>query len=117
MSAATATVASTGSTIRVKHRAAWCAVPEALLQDARLGHAAARLGAWMAGRPDGWETHKGHAMRVLHLGEAAWDRAMRELRAAGYLTTQPKRVGGRWAGQDYDFDPEPPRAPASEAAA
>lgn len=104
------------NTVKVQNRSPWCAVPEALLQDGRLGHAAARLGAWLSGRPDGWEVKKWHAMKVLHLGETLWDRSTRELKAAGYLITVPVRSGGRWAGQDYIFDPmgQHPCAPSED---
>lgn len=93
------------TSVKIYNKAPWCAVPEALLQDGRLGHAAARLGAWLAGRPDGWEVRKGQVMRVLGLGEDLWDRATRELKNADYLLTVPIRDSGRWAGQHYVFDP------------
>ena len=99
------------SQITVKRRGWWGSIPESLLADLRLGHAAVRLGAWLAMRQDGWQVRKQHARRVLGLGESLWDRACAELKAAGYLSVVPLRTAGRFSGQDYVFDPVPPEIP------
>ena len=100
-----------GGTLRHRRRFAWCQVPEKLIEHPKLSHAAVRLGAWLAGRPDGWIVHKSHARTVLCLSEDAWKRALAELRGAGYLETIPRRgAGGKMAGQDYIFDSIPETA-------
>lgn len=97
-----------GGTLRHRRRFAWCQVPEKLIEHQQLSHAAVRLGAWLAGRPEGWVVHKNHARSVLRLSDDGWRRALSELRKAGYLETTPRRgAGGKMAGQDYLFDSTP----------
>lgn len=94
------------SQITIKRRGWWGSIPENLLTDYRLGHAAVRLGAWLAIRPDGWVVRKNNAKDRLQLGEASWDRACKELKAAGYMVTCQTRRSGTFAGVQYAFDPE-----------
>nr|WP_315471914.1 hypothetical protein [uncultured Rhodoferax sp.] len=96
--------------IQVHRSKPWAAVPESLIVDQRLGHAAVRLGCWLAGRPDGWVVRKHHAKMVLGLGEDAWDRACRELKHAGYLRTTMLRQEGRFVGLSWTFDLYPAAA-------
>lgn len=103
------------SQITIKRRGWWGSIPESLLTDQRLGHAAVRLGAWLAMRQDGWQVRKQHARTVLGLGESVWDRACSELKQAGYLVIVPLRAGGRFVGQDYTFDPCPDPSDPPEA--
>ena len=98
--------------LRHKNRR-YCSIPLDLLQDARLSHAAVRLGAWLACRPDDWIVHKTHAQKMLALSQHGWKSALRELRTTGYLTTTPRKsLSGKMCGQDYLFD----SAPRDEAA-
>lgn len=96
--------------IQVHRSKPWAAVPESLIVDQRLGHAAVRLGCWLAGRPDRWIVRKHHAKMVLGLGEDAWDRACRELKHAGYLRTTMLRQEGRFVGLSWTFDLYPAEA-------
>lgn len=94
-----------GGSIRVKNRHAYCQVPEAMLGNQLLGHGAVRLGAYLSGRPEGWVVHKENTRRFLHLSQEGWTMAVKQLRQAGYLVTEPRRrPDGRMAGQDYIFD-------------
>jgi hypothetical protein len=103
------------SQITIKRCGWWGSIPESLLTDQRLGHAAVRLGAWLAMRQDGWRVRKQHVRTVLGLGESVWDRACSELKQAGYLVIVPLRAGGRFIGQDYTFDPSPDIPDSPEA--
>lgn len=93
--------------IQISKKKAWGAVPEALVQDRRLGHPAKVLGVWLTLRPDGWKVHKEQAKDVLGLGEKNWDKACKELTEAGYLSRVPVRVKGQFKGHEYCFDPQP----------
>ena len=97
--------AAGGGSITVKNRHAYCQVPEEMLGNELLGHGAVRLGAYLAGRPEGWVVRKELTRRFLHLSQEAWTTAVKQLRRAGYLVTVPRRGSdGRMAGQDYIFD-------------
>ena len=93
--------------IQIVKNKPWGAIPEALITDPRLGHAAVRLGVWLAIRPDGWRVWKEHSKRECRLGEDSWDRACRELKNAGYLMVKTSRSGGRFGGLQLEFNPQP----------
>ena len=74
-----------GPTIRISKRRPFSAVPDDVLTDHRLGDRAARLLAWLVGRPDGWDIRVAPLRRLFRLSEPQWRSARRELEAAGYF--------------------------------
>lgn len=94
--------------IKINTKRPWGAVPESLLTDKRLGHAACRLGCWLATRPNDWVVHRSHAMGELSLGIDAWQSARRQLVAAGYLKIAGQaREKGVFRHLLLEFDPQP----------
>lgn len=93
--------------IKLSRTKAWGEVPEALVEDPTLSHAARLLGVWLAIRPDGWKVNKSQVKKVLGMGEKNWDKACRELTNAGYLSSEQVRKEGAFNGLDFSFNPEP----------
>jgi len=100
-------------TVKLKG-AAWGAVPEPLVEDPRLSHAAVRLGVWLCIRPPGWKVRPGHVMGQLRFGKDLYQRARRELIDAGYLVIEVARAErGRFGETVWEFD----RCPTNAAGA
>lgn len=72
------------SAIRIRKMVQFSAVPDAVFS-LGMGHTAVLILAWALGRPDGWEFHIGHMMRVLNLTDKTWPRAKKELVKAGFF--------------------------------
>ncbi len=87
-----------GGVVRVNlSGCAWSAVPIAFLENKTINLTARVVGAWLVGRPDGWQISISHMLRALGIGKDAWQRAARELEEAGFLTRAcaPTGPGGR----------------------
>lgn len=97
--------------IRIDTTKPWGVVPEAMIEDGRLGHRAALLAVWLTIRPDGWKVWKEYAKMKCRLGEDGWDTACRQLEEAGYLLTKKSRTAGRFSGLQIEFNPQPDGRP------
>lgn len=104
----------------VRQSARWGAVPEALLEDVRLGLDARAVASWLATRPDGWEIRIDPLCRRLAVGRERWRRIARELEETGRLHRQRSQLAdGRWRWT-LVFDalgglPPPPDSPKNES--
>ncbi len=112
-----------GGVIRVNHSERWGAVPEALLEDERLGLDSRAVASWLAIKPSGWQIIVSvlrRRLRTVALSEATgdvvcreltndrWRRIAKELEAAGYLTREKIHGrSGRWTWH-ITFNPRPP---------
>lgn len=81
-----------GGTLEVVHSARWGAVPEALLEDKRLGLDARGAAAWLAIKPPGWKIIIEVLCDRLNIRRGRWQRIARELEELGYL--QRNRIHG-----------------------
>lgn len=96
-----------GGTLEVVHSARWGAVPEALLEDKRLGLDTRGTAAWLAIKPTGWKIVIEVLCNRLDITRGRWQRIARELEAFGYL--QRDRVhgsNGQWIWMT-SFSPVP----------
>lgn len=81
----------TGGVVQVRHVTRYGAVPEALLEDARLSLDSRAVAAWLAVKPGGWQICvTSLRMRLAppgreKLGKDLWQRIAVELQSAGYL--------------------------------
>lgn len=67
-------------------------VPNALLSDDRLSIGARGAMAWILSHGGGFKLHRSGMMQAFGVGRTAFDRIMRELKAAGYINTITKHV-------------------------
>lgn len=72
------------SKIRISKKMPFSAVPD-MVFSLDLSHTAIVILAWALGRPDGWEFYIGHMLRTLHLTEAKWATARKQLITAGFF--------------------------------
>ncbi|CAB3814313.1 hypothetical protein LMG26846_00057 [Achromobacter insuavis] len=96
-----------GGTLEVVHGARWGAVPEALLEDKRLGLDTRGTAAWLAIKPTGWKIIIEVLCNRLDITRGRWQRIARELQEFGYL--QRDRVhgsNGQWIWMT-SFSPVP----------
>lgn len=91
-----------GGVIQVAHAGRWGAVPEAMLEDARLSLDARAVAAWLAIKASGWQINISALRRAVGkddkpLGKDKWLRIARELEDAGYFARQcGKGADGQW---------------------
>ena len=84
----------------------WGAIPEALLEDVRLGAPARLLAAWRCTRPDGWQVYSEHVQKVLGFGKDKFQAARRQLIEFGYVSMRPTRgIGGKFGASGWVFQP------------
>lgn len=102
-----------GGVLQVVHTERYGAVPEALLEDRRLGLDSRAVASWLAIKASGWQINVAYLRSRLalpgkeELGQALWLRIARELESAGYLSRK-KRKGesGLWVWH-ITFNPVP----------
>lgn len=105
-----------GGVVQVVHTARYGAVPEALLEDRRLGLDTRAVAAWLAIKASGWQIKISYLRCSLalpgktELGKDLWQRIAAELESAGYLSrTKLKGSNGLWLWH-ITFNPAPPNA-------
>lgn len=81
------------STVRVRKRQRWSAVPDAVLENTSLSFSARLTLGWLLGREEGWEIRVGYMCKVLGLTDKTWPRVRGELIEAGFYSQQ-KNVDG-----------------------
>lgn len=102
-----------GGVVQVVHTARYGAVPEALLEDRRLGLDSRAVAAWLAIKASGWQINVAYLRWCLalpgkdELGKDIWQRIATELESAGYLSrTKQKGQSGLWVWH-ITFNPVP----------
>jgi hypothetical protein len=102
-----------GGVVQVLHTARYGAVPEALLEDRRLGLDTRAVAAWLAIKASGWQINVAYLRWSLalpgktQLGKDLWQRIASELETAGYLSrTKLKGQNGLWVWH-ITFNPAP----------
>lgn len=102
-----------GGVVQVVHTARYGAVPEALLEDRRLGLDSRAVAAWLAIKASGWQINVAYLRWCLalpgkeELGKDIWQRIATELESAGYLSrTKQKGQNGLWVWH-ITFNPVP----------
>jgi hypothetical protein len=102
-----------GGVVQVVHTARYGAVPEALLEDRRLGLDSRAVAAWLAIKASGWQINVAYLRWCLalpgkeELGKDIWQRIATELESAGYLSrTKHKGQNGLWVWH-ITFNPVP----------
>lgn len=102
-----------GGVVQVVHTARYGAVPEALLEDRRLGLDSRAVAAWLAIKASGWQINVGYLRWCLalpgkeELGKDIWQRIATELESAGYLSrSKQKGQNGLWVWH-ITFNPVP----------
>ena len=101
-----------GERIKINKKKPWGCVPEALVQDVRLGTTARVVGVWLCIRPPNWVVRRDYLLQVLGIGLDAWWRARRQLLQHGYLVENRERQGGRFTSAELEFFPEPAQTTA-----
>lgn len=87
----------TGGVIQVECAGRWGAVPEALIEDNRLGLDTRAVAAWLAMKVNGWQISIKFLRQRLNLKEERWLRMAREMEDAGYFSRRRmKGEMGRW---------------------
>lgn len=79
------------STVKVRKRQRWSAVPDAVLENTSLSFSARLTLGWLLGREEGWEIKVGYMCRALGLTDKTWPKVRDELVEAGFYS-QEKRV-------------------------
>jgi hypothetical protein len=101
-----------GGVVQVWHQTKFGTVPEALLEDERLGLDARAVAAWLAIKQDGWMINIGVLRHRLAfhgkiLGKERWKRIAEELEAAEYLSRRKTNgPNGQWIW-NITFSPVP----------
>lgn len=102
-----------GGVVQVVHTARYGAVPEALLEDRRLGLDSRAVAAWLAIKASGWQINVEYLRWCLalpgkeELGKDIWQRIATELESAGYLSRAKHRgKQGLWVWH-ITFNPVP----------
>ena len=97
------------TTLLVRKRRAFSAVPDDILLDHRISMPARLVLAYLVGRPENWEIHVWQVCKVFQLKESSWKRLRRELEGAGYFRqTRAQGEGGKWQWLHEVFDePQP----------
>lgn len=99
------------------HTTRWGAVPEALLEDERLGLDSRAVAAWLAIKPAGWLVSVQALRARLQIRKDRWQRIANELESACYLTREKRQgAGGKWIW-NIEFNPAPPDVPETRAVA
>ena len=105
-----------GGVVQVAHTARYGTVPEALLEDNRLGLDSRAVAAWLAIKASGWQINVAYLRWCLalpgkeELGQDLWQRIANELESAGYLSRTRLRGGsGLWVWH-ITFNPVPASA-------
>lgn len=94
-------------------------IPNAAIEDGRLSFKALGVLVYLLSKPDNWTVNRDHLAATHTDGTEAVRSALRELRAAGYITTETERAAdGRIAGQgavvhDEPQAEQPPQPPPS----
>lgn len=96
-----------GERIKIDRTRPWGSVPQALIEDKRLGPTARLVATWLCIRPPGWIVRRTHLLECLGIGLHAWWAARRELIEHKYLIVQQCRAGGRFTTADLEFFPQP----------
>ena len=87
--------------IRTEKHSHYVAIRNETLEDTRLSWAARGLLAYLLTKPPSWEVHAQHLIQQGPAGRDAVYAILRELESAGYLTKEPSRQGGKYAGTDW----------------
>ncbi len=74
------------STIKVKKRRPFSAIPDDVLEDTRMRTETRLILGWLLGRPEGWTIYVSHVQRTLGVSRPRWAKARREMEALGYLS-------------------------------
>lgn len=102
-----------GGVVHVHYDVRYGSVPEALLEDSRLGLDTRAVAAWLAMKPAGWQILVGVLQSRLELGKDRWGRISRELEAAGYLRRRRAHgPRGQWLW-NIVFNPVPMSRPST----
>jgi hypothetical protein len=84
----------TGGVIQVECNGRWGSIPEALIEDERLGLDTRAVAAWLAMKANGWQISVQFLRQRLRLKEERWLRMAKEMENAGYF--QRQRMQGSW---------------------
>jgi hypothetical protein len=102
-----------GGVLQVVHTGRYGTVPEALLEDRRLGLDSRAVAAWLAIKASGWQINIAYLRWRLalpgkeELGQALWQRIAKELESAGYLCRDRRKgESGLWVWH-ITFNPVP----------
>ena len=72
-------------------------VSRELLEDVRLPLGARLVAAWLESQQEGWQISAPHLCRRLGLSKDRWQRIVRQLQEAGYMTrARGRAAGGTW---------------------
>lgn len=82
------------STIKVKKRRAFSAIPDDVLQDTRMRTETRLILGWLLGRPEGWTIYVSHVQRTLGVSRPRWAKARKEMEALGYLSQSKYQDSG-----------------------
>jgi hypothetical protein len=78
-------------------------VSDALLFDKRLSVTSRLVGAYIEGRPDGFEIWAWYLQEALGVTKGLWQKSRKQLMKYGYLTAVRSKVRGKFKGYSYDF--------------
>ncbi|HSH29128.1 MAG TPA: hypothetical protein VK971_04400 [Thiohalobacter sp.] len=95
------------STVKISKRRPFSAVPDALLENRSLTPLTRLVGAWLAGRPDGWEIRVSHVRKTLGISQHLWDKAKRQLIEHGYFVQRRVRNSSGKFVWEHEFSDEP----------
>lgn len=85
--------------LRVRRNERYSVISTLAVEDGALSWKAKGLHTYLITRPDGWQFNRADLFRRSKDGRDATKAALKELRGAGYLTTQAVRNGGgMWDG-------------------